>query len=71
MRLSGDVKLNSGPKHIFNQCIFVCHWNLISFSSYSFFKLQSLISYNGTHKFDIICLSESLKTLKSQPLIVL
>ena len=51
--------LNSGPKRDINQCFSVCHWNLNSFASLNFAKIQSLIAYNCIHKFDIIYLSES------------
>ena len=57
--LSGDIKLNPKPKQDINQCFSVGHYNLNSVPSHNFFKIQSLISYNCIHKFDLICLSES------------
>ena len=67
INLSGDIELNPGLKQDilitkilsapfigkhFNQCFFVCHWNLNSIT-YNFSKIQCLMAYNCIHKFNI------------------
>ena len=42
-----------------NTSLSFCHWNLNSISPHDFFKVSLLEAYNATHKFDIICLSET------------
>ena len=37
----------------------ICHWSLNSTTAHNFTKLVLLKTYNSTHKFDIICLSET------------
>ena len=59
--LRSDIELNPGPKRNFNQCFSVCHSNLHSVASHSFFQIQSLNAY--ILKFDIICLFESFLIL--------
>ena len=58
--LSGDVEVNPGPKKKDKDCLSISHWNLNSISAYDYSKLFLLNSYNLLHKFDIICLSETL-----------
>ena len=57
--LSGDVEVNPGPKKKDKDCLSICHRDLNSISTYDYFKLFLLNSYNSLHKFDIICLSET------------
>ena len=57
--LSGDVEVNLGTKKKVH-CLSICHWNLNSVSPYDYSKLFLLSSYNSLHKFDIICLSETI-----------
>ena len=57
--LSGDVKLNPGPKRKATQTLSICHWNLNSISVHNFAKLSLLRPYVSIRKFDIICLSET------------
>ena len=59
IRLSGDIKLNQGPKTSSFKCFSICHWNLNSITSHDFLKVKLLTAYNVMHKFDIICISES------------
>ena len=59
LRLSGDIKLNPGPKPNSCKSFSICHWNLNSITSHNFIKASVLIAYNSIHKFDIICLSET------------
>ena len=57
--LSGDVKVNPGPKKKDKDCLSICHWNLNSISTYDYSKLFLLNSYNSFHKFDIISVFEA------------
>ena len=59
IRLSGDIKLNQGPKTSSFKCFSICHWNLNSITSHDFLKVKLLTAHNVIHKFDIICISES------------
>ena len=56
--LSGDVELNSGPKHNAAQTLSICHWNLNSICAHNF-QLYLARAYVNVHKFDIICSSET------------
>ena len=59
MKLSGDVEENSGPKPSSSQSFPICHWNLNSISAHNYMKLSILMAYLSTHKFDVICISET------------
>ena len=59
IEMSGDIKMNPGPKpSSCNKC-FICHWNLNSISAHNFMKLSLLRAYISFHNFDILCLSET------------
>ena len=59
--LSGDIKINPGPmSNVFKRCFSICHWNLNSISAHIFTKVSLLSAYISVHKFDIICLSQTL-----------
>ena len=60
MSLSGDIEINPCLKlNALNQCFSICHWNLNSISAHVFTKVYLLLAYISTHKFDIICFSET------------
>ena len=59
MKLSSDVEENPGPKPSSCQSFPICHWNLNSISAHNYMKLSLLRVYLSTHKFDVICISES------------
>ena len=59
IKLSGDIKENSGPKLSSSQKRSICHWNLNSIAAHNFTKVSLLIAHNSIHKYDIICLSET------------
>ena len=50
---------NPGPKPKPNDNLSVSHWNENSIPSDNFQKIVVLESFVATHKFDIICLSET------------
>ena len=56
---SGDIEENLGPKPSSNQNFSICHWNLSSISAYNYIKVSLLRAYTCTHKFDVICISET------------
>ena len=58
--LSADVELNPGPKRASTSNISICHWNLNSISAHNYIKLFLLKAYIAIHKFDVICLSETI-----------
>ena len=59
IEMSGDIKMNPGPKpSSCNKCS-ICHWNLNSISAHNFMKLSLLRAYISFHNFDILCLSET------------
>ena len=55
IRLSSDIKLNSGPKPSSYKFFSICNWNL----NMIFFKVKLLTTSSVMHKFDTICISES------------
>ena len=59
MKLCGDVEENLGPKPSSNQIFSICHWNLNSISAHNYIKLSLLRAYLSTHRFCVICLSET------------
>ena len=59
LQLSGDIKLNPGPKPNSCKSFSIYHWNLNRMTSHNFIKVSLLTAYNNIHKFDIICLSET------------
>ena len=65
LQLSGDIKLNPGPKPNSCKSFLICHWNLNSITSHNFIKVSLLTTYNSIHKFDIICLSETYLNSKT------
>ena len=67
IRLSGDIKLNPGPKTSSFKCFSICHWNLNSITSHDFLKVRLLTAYNVMHKFDVICISESYLNSGTSP----
>ena len=60
VKLSDDVEENPGPKVKPCQSISICHWNVNSVSANNFSKVSPLRAYTFIHKFDVICLSETL-----------
>ena len=58
MKLCGDFEEKLAPKPSSNQVFSICHWNLNSISV-SYIKLSILRPYLSTHKFDVICISET------------
>ena len=59
LKLSGGVEENPGPKSSSSQSFSICHWNLNSISAHNYMKLSLLRAYLSTHKFDVICISET------------
>ena len=59
MKLTGDVKENPGPKPSFSQIFSICHWNVNSISAHNYIKSSFLRAYVSSHKFDVICISET------------
>ena len=59
LKLSGDIEENPGPKPRSNQSFSICHWNLNSISAHNYIKVSLLRAYISTHKFDVICISET------------
>ena len=59
LKLSGDIEENLGPKPSSNQSFSICHWNLNSISAHNYIKVSLLRAYISTHKFDVICISET------------
>ena len=59
MKLCDDVEENPGPKLSSNQIFSICHWNLNRISAHNYIKLSLSRAYLSTHKFDVICISET------------
>ena len=59
MKLCGDVEENPGPKPSSNQIFSICYWNLNGISVHNYIRLSLLRAYLSTHRFDVICLSET------------
>ena len=59
LKLSGDIEENPVPKPSSNQSFSICHWNLNSISAHSYIKVSLLRAYISTHKFYVICISET------------
>ena len=57
--LSGDIKTNPGPISSNLQTLSISHWNLNSITTDNVVKIPLLQAYLTTHKFDILCLSET------------
>ena len=57
--LSGDIDKNPGPKPSSCKKFSICHCNLNSILAHNFIKISLLRAYISTHKFDILCLSET------------
>ena len=57
VKLNGDAEENPGPES--NQSFSICHWNLNSISAHNDMKLSLLRADLSTHKFDVICISET------------
>ena len=58
MKLCGDFEEKLVLKPSSNQVFSICHWNLNSISVH-YIKLSILRPYLSTHKFDVICISET------------
>ena len=65
LKLSGDVEENPGPKSSSSLSFSIGHWNLNSISVHKYIKLSLLRTHASTHKFDVICISETY--LNSDP----
>ena len=59
LKLSGDVEENPGPKSSSSLSFSIGHWNLSSISVHKYIKLSLLRTHVSTHKFDVICISET------------
>ena len=59
MKLCGDVEENPGPKPSSNQIFSIFYWNLNGISVHNYIRLSLLRAYLSTHRFDVICLSET------------
>ena len=59
LKLSGDIEENPGPKPGSNQSFSICHRNLNIISAHNYIKVSLLRAYISTHKFDVICISET------------
>ena len=59
IRLSSDIKLNSGPKPSSYKFFSICNWNLNNITSHDFFKVKLLTTSSVMHKLDTICIYES------------
>ena len=59
LKLGGDIEENPGPKPSSNESFSICRWNLNSISAHNCIKVSLLRAYISTHKFDIICISET------------
>ena len=59
MKLCGDAEENPEPKPSSKQIFSICYWNLNSISAHNYIKLSLLRAYLSTHRFDVICLSET------------
>lgn len=57
--LSGDVEINSRPRHNFGESFSICYWNLNSVSACNYSKLFSLKVFIAVHTFYLICLSQT------------
>ena len=58
-KLSSDIKENLGPKPSSNQRFSISHWNSNGISAHNYIKISLLRAYISTHKFDVICISET------------
>ena len=59
MKLCDNVGENLGPKPSSNQIFSICYCNLNNISAHNNIKLSLLKAYLITHKFDVICISET------------
>ena len=59
MKLCGNAEENPGPKPSSKQIFSICYWNLNIISAHNYIKLSLLRAYLSTHRFDVICLSET------------
>ena len=59
LKLSSGIEENPEPKPSSNQSFSICHWNLNSISAHNYIKVSLLRAYISTHKFDVICISET------------
>ena len=59
VKLSSDVEENPVSKPSSSQNFSICHWNLNSISAHNYMNLSLLRAYLSTHKFDVICISET------------
>ena len=54
---SGDIETNLGHRR--SSFIKFCHWNLNGLAADDFVKMLLIEAFITTHKFDILCLSET------------
>ena len=59
LKVSCDVDKKLGSKLSSSQSFCICQWNLNSVSPHNYIKLSLLKAYISTHKFDVICISET------------
>ena len=59
LKLSGDTEENPGREPSCSPKFSICHWNLNSISAHNCIKLSILRAYVSTHKFNVICISET------------
>ena len=59
LKLSGRFEGNLRPKPSSSQNFSICHWNFNSISAHNYIKLSLLRADVSTHKFDVICISET------------
>ena len=57
--LSSDIEVNPGTGYNSYKSFPICHWNLNSLTDNNGTVLSLLRAYISTHKFDIICFSET------------
>ena len=59
LKISSDIEENLGLKPSSNQGFSICHCNLNSMYAHKYIKISLLRAYISTHKFYIICISET------------
>ena len=64
---AGDIELNPGPQKYPHSYFSCCHWNVNSLATYNYSKVLALKTYNFTHKYDFICISETFLDSSFEP----
>ena len=59
IKLSDDIKENTGPQPKSCDTLSICLWNLNSIPAHNFIKLSLLRAYISVDEFNVICLSET------------